>query len=220
MKNSEYYEKELGYINDDCLRRIVAKTLDNSPECIVHIPASSSGRYHPPYSLGEGGLMRHVKAAVGMAHSLIATDIFKNFIYGNKAKEVPSCVVTACADCVYAALILHDCMKPDNTPKHSTRFDHPLLAAKLFVDTAKNCLKDDTVLAGVDVDMEYLEQVIPIIKLAIESHMGQWNRATYAPDVILPTPKTSIEQFVHLMDYLGSRKFLIFDFDVYNEVER
>ena len=218
MKNSEYYEKELGYINDDCLRRIVAKTLDNSPECIVHIPASSSGRYHPSYSLGEGGLMRHVKAAVGIAHSLIATDIFKNFIYGNK--EIPTCVVTACADCVYAALILHDCMKPDDTPKHSTRFDHPLLAAKLFVDTAKSYLKGDAVLEDVEVDMEYLEQVIPIIKSAIESHMGQFNTAPYAKGVVLPTPKTPIEQFVHLMDYLGSRKFLIFDFDVYNEVER
>lgn len=220
MKNSDCFVKELEYINDDCLRKIVAKTLDNSPECIVHIPASSSGRYHPSYSLGEGGLMRHVKAAVGIAHSLIATDIFKNFIYGDKAEEVPSCVVTACADCVYAALILHDCMKPDDTPKHSTRFDHPLLAAKLFVDTANSCLKDDTVLADVNVDMGYLEQVIPIIKSAIESHMGQWNQSDYAPDVILPTPKTTIEQFVHLMDYLGSRKYLIFDFDVYNEVER
>ena len=41
MKNSEYFTKELDYINNPTLKEIVALTLDNAPECIVHIPASS-----------------------------------------------------------------------------------------------------------------------------------------------------------------------------------
>lgn len=93
MKNSEYFEKEISYINNPILREIVAKTLDNAPECIVHIPASSSGKYHPVYSLSEGGLMRHVKATVGMAHSLISTEIFKNFIFGTKAEPSLGCKI-------------------------------------------------------------------------------------------------------------------------------
>lgn len=218
MKNSEYYEKELGYINNDHLRSIVANALDNAPECIVHIPASSSGRYHPSYSLGEGGLMRHVKAAVGMAHSLITTNIFKNFIFGAEANPEPTINdIVAYADIAYAALILHDAEKPDDSPKHSTRFDHPLLGAKLFVSTAKEYLKNNKVSSD---DMLYLQVVVPMIKSAIESHMGEWNTVPWAKGVELPTPKTPIEQFVHLMDYLGSRKFLIFDFDVYEKVDR
>ena len=50
--------------------------------------------------------------------------------------------------------------------------------------------------------------------------MGQWTESNYMPDVVLPKPKTTLQQFVHLMDYLGSRKFLIFDFDVYEKVDR
>lgn len=56
MKNSEYFKKEIQYIKYPIIRNIVIKTLDNSKEYIVHIPASSSGKYHPSYALGEGGL--------------------------------------------------------------------------------------------------------------------------------------------------------------------
>lgn len=216
MTNSKYFEKEIGYIKNNALAQIVADTLDNAPECIVHIPASSSGRYHPSYSLGEGGLMRHVQAAVGIAHTLIQTDIFKNFIFGAESDPTET-EINSYADCVYAALILHDCMKPDNSPKHSTRFDHPLLGAQLFVDTAKDYFKKYDVSQG---DNIYLTYAIPIIHSAIKSHMGQWTTAPYAKGVTLPAPVTPVEQFVHLMDYLGSRKFLIFDFDIYNSVER
>lgn len=62
MKVSEHFEQEIAHIVNEDLRKIVAETLDESPECIVHIPASSSGRYHPAYSLGEGGLMRNIQA--------------------------------------------------------------------------------------------------------------------------------------------------------------
>ena len=217
MKNSEYFTKDLDYINNPTLKEIVALTLDNAPECIVHIPASSSGKYHPSYSLGEGGLMRHIKAAVGIAHSLIATEIFKNFIFGSDEK-VDSEMIDLYADCAYAALILHDCMKPDvESENKSTRFDHPLLGAKLFTDTANDFISHYCISVK---DKEVLQTSVPLIKSAIESHMGQWTESNYMPDVVLPKPKTTLQQFVHLMDYLDSRKFLIFDFDVYNDVNR
>ena len=76
MKVSEHFTKELSYIKNVTLRKIVAETLDKSPECIVEIPASSSGKYHPEYTIGVGGLVRHIKAAVGIAHCMIETDIF------------------------------------------------------------------------------------------------------------------------------------------------
>lgn len=206
MKVSEHFKNELNYIKNDTLRSIVIDTLDSSPECIVHIPASSSGRYHPQYSLGEGGLMRHVKAAVGIAHCMIETDIFKNMIFGVGA-DMPE-ALEPYKDAAYAALILHDCMKPDDTEKHSTRFDHPLLAAKLFKEKAVKYINNE--------NMEYMKEVVPMIHGAIASHMGQWSTAPYAKGIVLPTPRTGIDQFVHLCDYLASRKFLIFDFDKYD----
>lgn len=206
MKTSELFNKELDYISDDTLREIVAETLDMSPECIAHIPASSSGRYHPIYSLGEGGLMRHIKAAVGIAHSMIETDIFKNITIGIDAYDDNTLVIYK--DCAYAALILHDCMKPDDSEKHSTRFDHPLLAAKLFKEVAVNYIIKD--------NMEYMKIVVPLVYKCIASHMGQWATAPYARGIKLPTPHNGLSEFVHMCDYLASRKFLIFDFDKYD----
>jgi len=219
MKTSELFIKELSYIKNDTLRKIVIDTLDASPKCIQVIPASSSKKYHPEYaviigkenndgSVEIGGLMRHVKAAVGIAHCQIETDIFECIAlesYTQNEREMY-------ADCAYASLILHDCCKPDDTPKHGTRFDHPLLAAKLFKDIATKYITKE--------NLEYMKTVIPLIYKAIASHMGQFNTAPYAKGITLPRPETAFEWFVHQCDYLASRKFLIFDFDVYNEVKR
>ena len=42
----------------------------------------------------------------------------------------------------------------------------------------------------------------------IESHMGPWNTDYKTGEEILPKPRTAIERFVHMCDYLASRKFL------------
>lgn len=206
METHEYFEKEIEYIKNESLRNIVKDTLDVSPECIVHIPASSSGRYHPSYSLGEGGLMRHVKAAVGIAHSMIDTYIFKNIVLCVGADNDE--IIEMYKDIAYAALILHDCCKPDDTEKHSTRFDHPLLAANMFKETARKYITNENI--------QYMKKVVPMVYTCIASHMGEWNTAPYAKGIVLPKPKIGIEHFVHLCDYLASRKFLIFDFDKYD----
>lgn len=210
MKVSEHFIKELSYIKNDTLRQIVIDTLDASPACIVEIPASSSGRYHPAYSLGEGGLMRHVKAAVGIAYCQIETDIFQCLGIDNAIDTLEE--LNMYADCAYASLILHDCCKPDDSPKHGTRFDHPLMAAKLFKEVATKYITKS--------NLEYMKVVVPLVYGAIASHMGQWVSAPYAKGVTLPRPNTAFEWFVHQCDYLASRKFLIFDFDVYNGVKR
>ena len=47
---------------------------------------------------------------------------------------------------------------------------------------------------------------------AVASHMGPWNTSNYS-DVVLPVPKAPIEKFVHMCDYLASRRFINLDFD-------
>lgn len=200
MKTSELFKKEIGFIVNPTIRQIVIETLDKSPECLQTIPASSTGKYHPSYALGNGGLVRHIKAAVGIADTMTQTEIFDNLVSSN---------LTMMKDAAYAALILHDCEKPDDTEKHNTRFNHPLLAAKLFKETAKKYIDED--------NMEYMKEIIPIIYNCIASHMGQWNTAPYAKGTVLPKPKTGIETFVHMCDYLASRKVLDFNFEVYND---
>ena len=112
MKTSELFEKEIQYISNETLQKIVKDTLDAAPESIQTIPASSSGKFHPKADLGEGGLVRHIKAVTAIAKSMIDTDIFKNIALGIGADDEETILIYA--DIALAACILHDCMKCDD----------------------------------------------------------------------------------------------------------
>lgn len=215
MKTHEHFTNEINLIVNPDLRRIVEDTLDASPDCIVTIPASSSGKYHPEYTTGEGGLLRHVKAAVGIAKCMTENDTFYDMIRGDvgdiKTFDCPfkdeDEIYVMLKDAMYAAIILHDCMKPDNTEKHTTQFDHPLKAAALFKEMAAKHISQE--------NMAFMKVVIPYVHAAIASHMGKYTTAPYARGIVLPKPKSSVAQYVHMCDYLASRKFLTFEFDKY-----
>ena len=57
-------EPILSTIKNDDIREFAEVLLDGTPDYIWHVGASSTGKYHPAYSLGEGGLMRHQIAVV------------------------------------------------------------------------------------------------------------------------------------------------------------
>ena len=50
-------------VNDD-IREFAKVLVDGLPQYVWEVGASSTGKYHPQYSLGEGGLMRHQIAVV------------------------------------------------------------------------------------------------------------------------------------------------------------
>lgn len=133
------------------------------PQSFFTIAASSSGKYHPEYALGDGGLVRHTKAAVMIAQELLTIHDFSE-------SEGQAAI---------AALILHDVCKPSKL--------HPI-EVKLILEPLR------------DLYGQHYDQVIPLI----ESHMGQWDEWGK-----LPRPKSPLEKFVHLCDYLASRKCLI-----------
>ena len=106
--------EELELIKNDEIREITARLLDGAPDYFWHVAASSSGKYHPAYALGEGGLVRHVKAAVRFAHHLFVINDFTD-------KE---------QDYIIAALLLHDVLKHGKDGDEGrTVFKHPILAA-------------------------------------------------------------------------------------------
>ena len=47
--------------------------------------------------------------------------------------------------------------------------------------------------------------------------MGPWNTSNYS-DVILPKPLMRHQRFIHMCDYLASRKFLDVKFDSENNI--
>lgn len=180
MSKSDVFNKQTQLIVRPVLRQLVIDILEAAPDYFYTMPASSTGKYHPAYTLGDGGLVRHTKAAVKIAECLLSLEM-----YAALAKD---------SDLIYAALILHDSVKKGMTGNQYTTVEHPLDAAKLLLDTAKkvNFADMDTVLVIADM---------------IRSHMGQWNTNRDGEEV-LPKPESKAQKFVHQCDYLASRKFI------------
>lgn len=184
----EYFKEELQTICNDNVREYTQQVLERVNDKFFHAPASSSGKYHPKYTLGDGGLYRHTRAAVKIANSLLETTTFNNF-------------ASIQCDYIRAALILHDTCKSgiDWTSEH-TCFEHPAFACDLIFDTLKDNSNES--------EQEYQMNVTRLIAC----HMGEWNTSKYST-MKLPVPISDDEIFVHLCDYLASRKFIEINFE-------
>ncbi len=175
------FQREIGYIKSERYRENIKKLISWLPDYFFEVPASSTGKYHPKYALGEGGLVRHTKAAVRIAYELLNDESI-----GYQFKEEEK-------DVILMALILHDGLKHGETKERYVRFDHPLLICHMIESHAE--------------DLTLTENEIKAIVNMISSHMGPWNK-DYDGNEVLPVPSNRYQRFVHMCDFLASRKFL------------
>ncbi len=180
------FSNEYLYINDDDLRSDAKYLVSHLPDYFFEVDASSTGKYHPKYAAGEGGLSRHVKSACKFAYELLSNPIIGK-PYSSRDKDL-----------IIIALLIHDGLKYGKEHEKYTRFDHPILASNYAKEN-----KDK-----LNMNEEELEKMAN----AVASHMGPWNTNQYS-DVVLPIPKAPMEKFVHMCDYLASRRFINLDFD-------
>lgn len=108
--NSNIFKEEIEQIVNLDLREKVRDILDKVDERHEHEPASSTGKYHPQFAHGDGGLIRHTKAVV-----LIASELCNTRPGINK-------------DEIIAAAILHDMHKYKDGSFY-TCHEHPYLMA-------------------------------------------------------------------------------------------
>lgn len=121
MNDFETLKKMTGYIKNKELKSLVDRFLEEKiPDYFLKIPASSTGKCHPSYTLGEGGLVRHTIAAVKIANYLMSIDCSID-VLGLSAEDM---------DNVIAALILHDSFKQGIVQDGYTVKDHALIAAE------------------------------------------------------------------------------------------
>lgn len=176
------FKTEINYVRDNALREDLKVLIGLLPDYFFEVPASSTGKYHPAFSLGDGGLVRHTKAAVRIANELL-----NNNTVGSKFSLHDK-------DLIIIALTLHDGVKSGMEHSQYTKFEHPLLASKLIMEN-----KDK-----VSMEVDDLRKVCSMI----ESHMGEWTYDNYHKKEVLPKPRTAEQRFVHMCDFLASRKFL------------
>ena len=188
MGKIECFKEELDYIKDLKIREFAEKAIENLPDYFFKIPSSSTGRYHPAYALGEGGLLRHTRAAIRIAIELFRMEMFNYF--GDEGKDL-----------IIASLLVHDGRKSGNIQGKYTVTEHPLL--QTFA------MKQNKNLLGI-----LSEKQVDIIYDNINSHMGAWNSDYKTKKEVLPRPTNKMQSFVHLVDYLSSRRCLEMNFDV------
>lgn len=141
MKKAEIFDDELNLIKSNDIKNFVKDFLNQVPDYFFTTAASSTGKYHPSYALGEGGLVRHTKAATRIAYELFGINFFKY----NEIEQ----------DLILASLILHDTYKHGKNGSEYTVTEHPVVAAQEVLNFSS------------DMNKEYKE----IIASNISSHM-------------------------------------------------
>lgn len=189
MRNekSKIFDSLLSTFENEDIKEFAKECIKVIPNYFWNVGASSTGKYHPQYALGDLGLARHTCALVRFLNHIFEVECFKNNFTSRER------------DLMRVAGIMHDSMKSgtddDYAKSRYTKFDHPILAAD-------NIRKMQGLSNG----------EIEVIATTIESHMGSWNTDKRSK-TILPTPQNKYQKLVHLADYLASRKDIEVLFD-------
>lgn len=150
MEKTKHFERELNLIKDINLQMAVKSYMEEYvPQYFWECGASSSGKYHPKFSQGVGGLVRHTKAVVMFAEELLR---MSSYAYMKEAYK----------DYVIASCIIHDTIKYGygeemNKDEYA---DHAQNASLAF---AEYCAEK----------LEY--QPSELLLSAVSAHMGQWS---------------------------------------------
>lgn len=191
MNKIEQFTKELSYIKDERIKEDAKYLINQLPDYFFEIAASSTGKYHPEYSLGVGGLLRHTKAAVRIGFELLNDPVIGNKYTVNEK------------DLMLLGLMIHDGLKLGVERNKYTKIDHPLLVVNMIKENKKH--------------LHLTEEEFLLLCSVVASHMGPWN-TDFDGNEVLPKPKTKYENFVHMCDYLASRKCILLPFDENNNI--
>ena len=148
MRTVEHFKNEINMIKDETLRNMVYGYMaDATPDYFWTDGASSSGKYHPQFSQGEGGLVRHTKAVVMFADELLR---MSSYAYMREIYK----------DYVIAACIIHDTAKYGMVDFDKSEYaNHAKNAALAFEMYCK----------------EYNYTPSEFLLNAVAAHMGQWS---------------------------------------------
>lgn len=149
MKTIKLFEREIDLIvNEDLRMAVKSYMMECTPDYFWTDGASSSGKYHPAFSQGLGGLVRHTKAVV-----MFAEELLRMSSYAYMKEEHKDYVIAAC--------IMHDTQKYGVGTFDKTEYkNHAVNAAYAF---AEYCARNT--------DYKPSEYLLD----AMKAHMGQWS---------------------------------------------
>lgn len=185
MQASRYFAVEIGWIKHPAMREFAEKYVDLFPPYFMVNPASSTGKYHAPWSNIKGsdsvagGLARHVKVMCKWVKDL--SDAYM--------------LTSDQADAALLATLGHDAVKYGFAGGKYTTRTHESEGAIFF----KRCVQK---LAAT---FPHSEEIYN----AIAFHQGRWAMAD--PPKRFPEDFDRIGQLVHVADMCASRQGISYD---------
>lgn len=182
---------EINTIENEGIKSFVRSILYRA-EGFWDIPASFSGKHHPPDERSVGGNVLHTKRAVRVGVVLADS-------YSLSSEE---------RDLITAALLLHDVtkgIKSESSSKYYYDPMHPYTAGSFI----KKCQEQDKKYASESQSSTLFiseEDTQTILRL-IRCHLGPWSPV---PET---NPVTYMDMIVHLADSVSSKLHLIVDGD-------
>jgi uracil-DNA glycosylase family 4 len=187
---TDVFAQELREIADPLIREWCVLSWDAAPDYAYTAPASMSGKYHPAFALGEGGLVRHTKAVVYVVRKWCER-------LGFTADE---------KDCLVASALMHDIVKYGDTygdkSQHSYQQykDHPSISADHVLEHMP-----------LGISTELAARIVTMVR----RHMGQWGaeppvdkmeKLLHLADMLVSSRELCLDiftenDFVHEEDY-------------------
>jgi hypothetical protein len=150
MRNIKLFEREINLIVNEDLRMAVKSYLEEAtPDYFWTDGASASGKFHPKFSQGIGGLVRHTKAVV-----MFAEELLRMSSYAYMQEEYKDYVIAAC--------LVNDTIKYGEEEFDKSEYkNHARNAADAFAFWCEN--------------NSPIGEPHFLLLNAIRSHMGQWS---------------------------------------------
>lgn len=145
-EKKELFSSELMIIKDEKLKKFTENIIEGTGDWFFHDSASTSGKYHPKYALGDGGLMRHTKSVVYWVQELCRTELFD--------------ITDRQCELLSVAAILHDIRK--HTADGGYVAKHARASYELIISSQK---EHSDLLS---------EEEAKYIADAVSTHMGIW----------------------------------------------
>jgi len=180
MYDVSFFKTEIGWIKDFALRFTTRRALESAPAWFWTAPASSTGKWHPPDSNGDGGCARHTAKVAWLAYKY-AECFGLDF------------------DVLVAAALLHDYDKFGPEPemelgndrphyKHHAEFGAEILQ-KRFAEFSKDVDQSDKL-----INSWYA------ICACVRTHSGKWGNCP---------PHTLEQKLIHIADVTAAHKELV-----------
>lgn len=194
------FKKELNIIQNESFRKHVEKVIDLCPNYILHIPSSSTGKYHPQDEINKNGMILHIQRCICIAGELARMEQH----------------TTPEKDVLIAGCLLHDVYK--NGLSHAisnegvsltktkyTAKTHPIHIFEKILEYLKELSTNE-----ITIPTKEMMQNLAVICLF---HEGQWT--IDASKTLFEKSKLTMSrtlrklcQTMHCVDYVASRRII------------